>query len=213
MAFDERLLDETAELTWSRAVPWAAAGVSAWASSRSWLPSPRPPCGRRLDVVRRPCGGRAVLHGEGFEWSFAVVCAGRARSRPLSARRRAVRAGARRHGGGAARAAACRSTRRATSPTALGVVLRSRVAARPAGGAARRSSPWRRRSAAARTSCTAACSSGGRRPSWSRPSRRRVGEPWQGDGLAAGGVAPDGAALWRASCASGGASWRSRWTA
>jgi lipoate-protein ligase A len=26
-----------------------------------------------FDVVRRPSGGRAVLHGAGFEWSFAVV--------------------------------------------------------------------------------------------------------------------------------------------
>ncbi len=26
-----------------------------------------------IDVVRRPSGGRLVLHGEGFEWSFAVV--------------------------------------------------------------------------------------------------------------------------------------------
>ena len=26
-----------------------------------------------FDLVRRPSGGRAVLHGEGFEWSFAVV--------------------------------------------------------------------------------------------------------------------------------------------
>lgn len=26
-----------------------------------------------LDVVRRPSGGRAVLHGAAFEWSFAVV--------------------------------------------------------------------------------------------------------------------------------------------
>ena len=29
--------------------------------------------GLPFDVVRRPSGGRAVLHGEGFEWSFAVA--------------------------------------------------------------------------------------------------------------------------------------------
>lgn len=29
--------------------------------------------GLPFEVVRRPTGGRAVLHGEGFEWSFAVA--------------------------------------------------------------------------------------------------------------------------------------------
>ena len=42
---------------------------SRWASSRSTSPCPGVP----FDVVRRPSGGRAVLHGEGFEWSFAVA--------------------------------------------------------------------------------------------------------------------------------------------
>lgn len=32
-----------------------------------------PPAGLPFDVVRRPSGGRAVLHGAGFEWSFAVA--------------------------------------------------------------------------------------------------------------------------------------------
>lgn len=32
-----------------------------------------PPAGLPFDVVQRPSGGRAVLHGAGFEWSFAVA--------------------------------------------------------------------------------------------------------------------------------------------
>ena len=41
--------------------------------------------GLPFEVVRRPTGGRAVLHGEDFEWSFAVVFPGGA----LGAERRA----------------------------------------------------------------------------------------------------------------------------
>lgn len=54
----QRLPGETAGGTWA-AGEWAA-GLTA-----------RPPAG--LDFVRRPTGGRAVLHGAGFEWSFALV--------------------------------------------------------------------------------------------------------------------------------------------
>ena len=85
MRLDERLLDEALEPVARRYVwdppavslgkfqrlPGETAGdqwsADAWSAGRT----ARPPLG--LDVVRRPTGGRAVLHGAGFEWSFALV--------------------------------------------------------------------------------------------------------------------------------------------
>ncbi len=85
MRLDERLLDQALEPVARRYVwdppavslgkfqrlPGETAGddwtAGAWAARRT----ARPPAG--LDVVRRPTGGRAVLHGAGFEWSFALV--------------------------------------------------------------------------------------------------------------------------------------------
>ena len=85
MRLDERLLDEAQEPVARRYV-WVPPAVSlgkfqrlpgetagdewtadAWQAGRA----ARPPVG--LDVVRRPTGGRAVLHGAGFKWSFALV--------------------------------------------------------------------------------------------------------------------------------------------
>ena len=85
MRLDERLLDEALEPVARRYVwdppavslgkfqrlPGETAGgdwaADAWEAGRT----ARPPVG--LDLVRRPTGGRAVLHGAGFEWSFALV--------------------------------------------------------------------------------------------------------------------------------------------
>src|SRR5450756_726213 len=74
MAVDDGLLAEATRITVRRYI-WAPPAVSLGKSQR-WPDSIRPD--RALpplpfDVVRRPSGGRAVLHGAEFEWSFAVV--------------------------------------------------------------------------------------------------------------------------------------------
>ena len=77
MALDDALLDdaqlENAPLVMARRYVWTPPALSLGKFQRAAglhaageLP---------FDVVRRPSGGRAVLHGEGFEWSFAVAFA------------------------------------------------------------------------------------------------------------------------------------------
>ncbi len=67
MALDDGLLDE-AEAVVARRYVWAPPALSLGKFQKlEAVP------GLPFDVVRRPTGGRAVLHGEGFEWSFAVV--------------------------------------------------------------------------------------------------------------------------------------------
>ena len=70
MAIDEGLLNEAVFVTARRYV-WQPAALSLGKFQRA----PEAGGDRRLpfDLVRRPSGGRAVLHGAGFEWSFAVV--------------------------------------------------------------------------------------------------------------------------------------------
>ena len=70
MAVDEALLDDALFVTARRYV-WTPPALSIGKFQR--LPEGRPAEDLPFDVVRRPSGGRAVLHGEGFEWSFAVV--------------------------------------------------------------------------------------------------------------------------------------------
>jgi len=67
MALDDGLL-ATAEQVVARRYAWSPPALSLGKFQKVEL---RP--GLPFDVVRRPSGGRAVLHGEGFEWSFAVV--------------------------------------------------------------------------------------------------------------------------------------------
>lgn len=67
MAFDDGLLD-TAEAVIARRYTWAPPALSLGKFQKLELVPGLP-----FDVVRRPSGGRAVLHGEDFEWSFAVV--------------------------------------------------------------------------------------------------------------------------------------------
>jgi lipoate-protein ligase A len=67
MAFDTGLLD-TAEDVTARRYTWAPPALSLGKFQR-FTATP----GLPFAVVRRPSGGRAVLHGEGFEWSFAVA--------------------------------------------------------------------------------------------------------------------------------------------
>ena len=67
MALDTGLL-ETVDDVIARRYTWAPPALSL-GKFQKYAPVPGVP----FDVVRRPSGGRAVLHGEGFEWSFAVA--------------------------------------------------------------------------------------------------------------------------------------------
>ncbi len=67
MALDSGLL-ETVDAVMARRYTWAPPALSL-GKFQKYEPAP----GLPFDVVRRPSGGRAVLHGEGFEWSFAVA--------------------------------------------------------------------------------------------------------------------------------------------
>jgi lipoate-protein ligase A len=69
MALDDGLLD-TAEAVLARRYVWAPPALSLGKFQKVPLAT-----GQVFDVVRRPSGGRAVLHGEDFEWSFAFVFA------------------------------------------------------------------------------------------------------------------------------------------
>lgn len=67
MALDAGLL-ETAEVVTARRYTWAPPSLSLGKFQKLQdVP------GLPFDIVRRPSGGRAVLHGEAFEWSFAVA--------------------------------------------------------------------------------------------------------------------------------------------
>jgi len=67
MALDEGLL-ETADEVIARRYTWAPPALSLGKFQELRLAPGLP-----FEVVRRPTGGRAVLHGEAFEWSFAVA--------------------------------------------------------------------------------------------------------------------------------------------
>ena len=67
MAIDDGLL-ETAEEVSVRRYLWSPPALSVGKFQKLDLIADLP-----FDVVRRPTGGRAILHGEGFEWSFAIV--------------------------------------------------------------------------------------------------------------------------------------------
>jgi lipoate---protein ligase len=67
MALDTGLLHTVDEIM-ARRYTWSPPALSLGAFQK-YEPVPGVP----FDVVRRPSGGRAVLHGEGFEWSFAVA--------------------------------------------------------------------------------------------------------------------------------------------
>jgi lipoate-protein ligase A len=67
MALDDGLLD-TADAVVARRYLWSPPALSLGKFQKlDAVP------GLPFEVVRRPTGGRAVLHGEEFEWSFATV--------------------------------------------------------------------------------------------------------------------------------------------
>jgi len=67
MVLDDGLLAAADEIL-ARRYSWAPPALSLGKFQQVALTAGLP-----FDVVRRPSGGRAVLHGEEFEWSFAVV--------------------------------------------------------------------------------------------------------------------------------------------
>jgi lipoate-protein ligase A len=68
MALDEGLLEAADEVI-ARRYTWAPPALSLGRFQKWHEDVPKLP----FDVVRRPSGGRAVLHGEEFEWSFAFA--------------------------------------------------------------------------------------------------------------------------------------------
>ena len=68
MALDAGLL-QTAEAVIARRYTWDPPALSLGKFQKLTLPAAPLP----FEVVRRPSGGRAVLHGADFEWSFAVA--------------------------------------------------------------------------------------------------------------------------------------------
>jgi lipoate-protein ligase A len=67
MALDAGLLDTVDDVI-ARRYTWSPPALSIGKFQKlTAVP------GLPFDLVRRPSGGRAVLHGEGFEWSFAVA--------------------------------------------------------------------------------------------------------------------------------------------
>ena len=79
MALDGRLLDgieptgDGAAGVAVRRYTWTPAAVSLGKFQRFAAGATAALTAAGLDVVRRPSGGRLVLHGAGFEWSFAVA--------------------------------------------------------------------------------------------------------------------------------------------
>ena len=192
MALDARLLDEVDEPTVRRYL-WLPAAVSLGKFQELAPESAATLAAAGIDVVRRPSGGRLVLHGEGFEWSFAVVVPAGVLPFNTHAAYRLVRdAMAAALADCGARLDAARDEPYTRSALCFASALRHDllVAGAKAVAVAQvrhgdrhlvHGSVLERRPPAALVAAVAAA----------------TGEPWGADGLAAGGVTPDGAALWR----------------
>jgi lipoate-protein ligase A len=72
MAIDTGLLVDTQAVV-ARRYLWRPAAVSVGKFQEMSHAAEAVLAAAGLPLVRRPSGGRAVLHGSGFEWSFAVV--------------------------------------------------------------------------------------------------------------------------------------------
>jgi len=194
MARDARLLDEVAVLT-ARRYLWSPPAVSLG----KFQPELRPEAcavfaAAGIDVVRRPSGGRLVLHGDGFEWSFAVAVPAGLLPYGTHAGYAVVRdamAAALTEAG--ARLDAVRDEPYARSALCFSSALRHDLLV-----------------AGAKAVAVAQVRHGDRLLVHGSVLERRppaglvaaieaaTGELWRADGLAASGLAPDGAALWSA---------------
>jgi len=230
MELDERLLEE-ARAAAARAGDPAAAGevggapASVLARRYLWdppclslgrfqhAPAPGTPVGGLpFDVVRRPSGGRAVLHGRDFEWSFAAVF----HAPPVPVTGDGARSGAPSARRGVAAPYEVVGAAMAAALVRLGVTLESG-----------RAEPYQRSALCFASSlrydllagpgkvvAVAQARRGGaalvhgsvleRRPpaAMTEAVEGLLGEPWTGDGLAAAAVPgappPDGVRLWDA---------------
>ena len=192
MARDARLLDEVTVLTVRRYL-WSPAAVSLGKFQPELRPGARAGLAAAgIDVVRRPSGGRLVLHGEGFEWSFAVAVPPGLLPYGTHAAYRLVRdamAAALTEAG--ARPDAVRDEPYARSALCFSSALRHDLLV-----------------AGAKAVAVAQVRHGDRHLVHGSVLERRppadlvaaieaaAGEPWRADGLAASGLAPDGTALW-----------------
>ena len=192
MALDARLLD-AADIPTVRRYLWSPAAVSLGKFQELAPAAAALLAAAGLDVVRRPSGGRLVLHGEGFEWSFAVAMPAGLLPFGTHAAYRLVRdAMAAALADCGARLDAARDEPYSRSALCFSSALRHDllVAGAKAVAVAQvrhgdrhlvHGSVLERRPPAGLVAAVAAA----------------TGEPWRADGLAAGGAAPDGAALWR----------------
>jgi len=193
MAIDQGLLDET-DVVVTRCYRWTPPAVSLGKYQRLPSAAGRVLRDSGLPVVRRPSGGRAVLHGRDFEWSFAVAFPPHLLPYGPEAAYRLV------------------SDAFAAALAAAGVALDESRAGRYQRSALCFASPLRHDLLAAGEKIVAvAQAQRGRRVlvHGSVLERRppleltaaleaALGEPWRGDGLAAAGCEVDGEALWRA---------------
>ena len=161
MALDAGLL-ETVDKVLARRYTWAPPALSL-GKFQKYEPVPGVP----FDVVRRPSGGRAVLHGEGFEWSFAVAFPPGALGVTLDGGRESAYR----------RSALCFASVLRHDLTARGEKLVAVAQARRGGRVLVHGSVLERRPP----------------DELAQVAETLLGEPWQGDGLAGAGyvLAPD----------------------
>jgi len=193
MALDDGLLDE-AEGVVARRYAWAPPALSLGKFQKlDTVP------GLPLEVVRRPTGGRAVLHGEGFEWSFAVVfpegalgekaSAGADTSVPYDVVSRSLAAAFAELGVSLDEG---RETPYQSSALCFATALRHDLFARGEKVAAV-AQAWRGGRVLVHGSVLE------RRPpdELTQVAETLLGEPWRGEGLAGAGYVIDGEMLWR----------------
>jgi lipoate---protein ligase len=192
MALDGGLLREAGAVV-ARRYTWAPPALSLGKFQRlDAVP------GLPFDLVRRPTGGRAVLHGEDFEWSFAVVfpagslgegSQAAAVTTPYDLVSRAFAAsfeelGVHLDGGRATpyqRSALCFATALRHDLFARGEKVAAIAQARRGGRALVHGSVLERRPPDELT----------------QVAETLLGEPWQGEGLAGAGYMVDAEMLWR----------------
>jgi lipoate-protein ligase A len=187
MARDEELLG-TAAATTARRYLWDPPAVSL-----GKFQSVDVPADLCVDVVRRPTGGRAVLHGAGFEWSFSVALPlAELGSESLQASYRFVTTAMRRAlEGEGARLDDTREVPYVRSGLCFATALRHDLLA---GGEKVVAVAQARRGRTVLVHGSVL----ERRPPGELVAavERLVGEPWRGEGLAASGLALDADAVW-----------------